>query len=185
MKLSAAPAALLVALVASSPAAAITVQSVQASYSAPSYRVSLVAQLDAKPEDVEAVLIDYADYPQLDRRIRTSEVLSGSSEADAVVHTRVRFCAGFICRTIDRVENVHHATGELVAIVDPARSQLRAGRTRTTWRAEGAGTLVEYEAEFTPAFWVPDIIARKLAAPALRDATVTLFTNVEREANAR
>jgi len=178
-------AALLVALTVASPALAITVQSVQANFAAPSYRVSLTAYLEAKPEDVEAVLIDYRDYPRLDRRIRTSEVLPGASDPAAVVHTRVRFCAAFFCRTIERVENVRHGSGELVAIVDPQRSQLRQGRTRTTWQAQGTGTLVVYEAEFTPAFWVPDIIARRYAAPALRDATITLFTNVEHQANAR
>ena len=87
------------------------------------------------------------------------------------MRTRIRFCAAFFCRTIERVENVLHRPGELLATVIPERSELRSGVTRTAWRAEGSGTLVTYEAEFVPDFWVPDIIARRYATRALRDST--------------
>jgi len=166
-------------------ALAITVRSLQSTYSAPSYRVSLVALVDAPPQDVEAVLVDYRNYRSLDPRIRTSEVLSPVSADEAVVRTRIRFCAAFFCRTIERVENVLHRPGELLATVIPERSQLRSGVTRMAWQAEGSGTLVTYEAEFVPDFWVPDIIARRYATRALRDSTEELFTNIEREAHAR
>ena len=177
-------AAVLALISLATPALAITVQRLQSLYTAPTYHVSLVAQLDAPPQDVEAVLVDYANYRSLDSRIRSSQVLSTPSPDLAVVHTRVRFCAAFFCRTIERVENVEHHPGELVATVIPERSQLKSGVTRTTWRAEGSGTLVTYDAEFVPAFRVPDIIARRYATRALRDSAEKLFTNVEREANA-
>ena len=163
---------------------AITVRSLQSTYSAPTYRVSLVALVDAPPQDVEAVLVDYRNYRSLDPRIRTSEVLSTVPADATVVRTRIRFCAAFFCRTIERVENVEHRPGELLATVIPERSELRRGVTRTAWRAEGSGTLVTYEAEFVPDFRVPDLIARR-ATRALRDSTANLFTNVEREAHAR
>jgi hypothetical protein len=167
------------------PALALTVHSVQSTYSAPTYRVSLVALIDAPPQDVEAVLVDYRNYRRLDPRIRTSEVLTPLSADAAAVRTRIRFCAGFLCRTIERVENVAHRPGELLATVIPERSQLRSGITRIAWQAEGSGTLVTYEAEFVPNFWVPDIIARRYATNALRDSTRDLFTNIEREAHVR
>jgi hypothetical protein len=78
MRVSAAPAVLLVALVASSPAPAITVQSVQASYSAPSYRV----RADAKPEDVEAVLVDHPERPHQPPTDPHKRSVVGSPEAD-------------------------------------------------------------------------------------------------------
>ena len=166
------------------PALAITVRSLQSTYSAQTYRVSLVALVDAPPQDVEAVLVDYSNYHRLDPRIRTSEVLPPVSADAPVVRTRIRFCAVFFCRTIERVENVSHRPGELLATVIPERSELRSGVTRTAWRAEGSGTLVTYEAEFVPGFRVPDLIARG-ATRALRNSTVDLFTNIERAAHAR
>ena len=47
-------------------ALAITVRSLQSTYSAQTYRVSLVALVDAPPQDVEAVLVDYSNYHRLD-----------------------------------------------------------------------------------------------------------------------
>ena len=165
-------------------ALAITVRSLQSTYSAQTYRVSLVALVDAPPQDVEAVLVDYSNDHRLDPRIRTSEVLPPVSADATVVRTRIRFCAVFFCRTIERVENVSHRPGELLATVIPERSELRSGVTRTGWRAEGSGTLVTYEAEFVPGFRVPYLLARG-ATRALRNSTVDLFTNIERAAHAR
>jgi hypothetical protein len=173
------------ALVPLAPVQALTVRSLETSYSAPAYRVTLVALVDAPPHDVESVLLDYPNYRRLDSRIRASEVLEGGTDDSSIVQTRIRFCAGWFCRTIDRVENVEHRPGELLATVIPERSELRRGVTRTEWRAEGNGTLVTYEAEFVPDFWVPDIIARRYATRALRESTARLFANVEREAHER
>jgi hypothetical protein len=177
--------AALIACLPGEPATALEVQTLEATWSAPSYRVSLVALIDASPEKVAAVLLDYDAYPQLDPRIRRSESQPGEIPGVTIMRTRVRFCAGLFCRTIDRVEEVRHADGELVATVIPERSDLHQGRIRVTWRAEGQQTLVTYDAEFTPAFWVPRMIARRYAPPELRDATLTLFTNVERVAHDR
>jgi hypothetical protein len=177
--------AALLACLPGEPATALEVQNVEASWSEPAYRVSLVALVDASPEQVAAVLLDYDAYPQLDPRIRRSESQPGETPGVTIMRTRVRFCAGFFCRTIDRVEEVRHADGEIVATVIPEQSDLHRGSMHATWRAEGQQTLVTYDAEFTPAFWVPEIIARRYAAPELRDATITLFTNVERAAHDR
>ena len=174
-----------IALLAPVVAHALTVRSIEASYVASTYRVSLVALVDAPPHDVEAVLIDYPNYRRLDPRIRASNVLPGTGSDTSVVQTRIRFCAGWFCRTINRVENVQLRPGELLATVIPERSEVRRGLTRTSWRAEGSGTLVTYEAEFVPDFWVPEMIARRYATRALRESTANLFANVEREAHGR
>jgi hypothetical protein len=62
---------------------------------------------------------------------------------------------------------------------------VREGRAETRWRAEGGGTYVEYEAEVTPAFRIPAVLARKAALRTMSEATVTLFRNVERQARGR
>jgi hypothetical protein len=164
---------------------ALTIRSLEATYVSPTYRISLVALVDASPHDVEAVLIDYPNYRRLDPRIRSSRELPGTGAEGAIVQTRIRFCAAWFCRTVDRVETVLLRQGELLATVIPARSELQSGITRTAWRAEGSGTLVTYDAEFVPDFWVPDIIARRYATRALRESTRDLFANVEREAHGR
>lgn len=166
-------------------AQALSVQSLDASLKDGVYRVELVARVDAPVDDVAAVLTDYAAYGQLDPRIRFSIVLPSEEAGVELVHTVVRACAGFFCRNIERVERVERGDGELLATVVPERSELREGRTRTTWQAAESATDVTYHAEFVLAFWVPAAIGRRYAEHALRASTLQLFDNVEKRARER
>lgn len=154
-------------------------------YDAGRYRVRLTALLDAAPNAIDKVLTDYSNYPRLDPRIRWGRIASRSSDDRLFVETMLHACVGIFCRDVRRIEQVEHREGELDAVVVPGESDVRAGWTRTRWRADGNGTYVEYETEFEPAFWIPAIVARKAALRAMSDATVTLFGNVEKEARGR
>ncbi|HSD53485.1 MAG TPA: SRPBCC family protein [Burkholderiales bacterium] len=177
-------AALAIALLPTG-AQALSVQSLDASLREGVYRVELVARVDAPVEDVAAVLTDYAAYPQLDPRIRSSSVLLSEEAGVELVRTVVRACAGFFCRNVERVERVERRNGELLATVIPERSELREGRMRTTWQAAEAATDVTYQVEFVPAFWVPAVIGRLYAERVLRASTLQLFDNVEKRARER
>jgi hypothetical protein len=164
---------------------ALSVQSMDSSLKDGVYRVTLVARLDAPAEDVAAVLTDYAAYPELDPRIRSSNVLPSEEEGVELVRTVVRACAGFFCRNVERVERVEQREGELLATVIPERSELREGYTRTTWQAVESATDITYQVEFVPNFWVPTAIGRRYAVRALRASTLQLFDNVEKRARER
>jgi hypothetical protein len=146
------------------------------------YRVSLRAFLAAPPAAVGAVLSDYAAYPSLDPRIRSSERLADEPGGTVLIRTRIHACAGFFCRNVERVERVEQAPDSLVATVVPGRGEVRRGLTRTRWQARGSGTWVTYETEFEPDFWVPEIIGRRFAMDTLRESTLELFGNVESRA---
>jgi hypothetical protein len=81
-----------------------------------------------------------------------------------------------------RVERIAEAPDSLLATVIPGRSEVRRGVTRTSWQAQGGGTLVNYHAEFEPDFWVPAVIGRRFAGHTLRESTLELFRNVEERA---
>ena len=115
-------------------------------------------------------------------RIRSSERLVSEPGGTILLRTRIHACEGIFCRNVTRVERVEPGPDSLVATVIPALSQLRRGLTRTTWQALDAGTRVSYEAEFEPDFWVPDFIGRVFAGHSLRESTLELFSNVERQA---
>ena len=163
---------------------AMVVQSLDASLQEGVYRIALVVRLDAPVEDVAAVLTDYAVYRSLDPRIRSSAVLPSDDKDVELVRTVVRACAGFFCRNVERVERVEHRDGELLATVIPEQSELREGRTHTTWQAADTATNVTYHAEFVPDFWVP-ALGRRYAVRALKASTLELFGNVEKRARER
>ena len=98
------------------------------------------------------------------------------------MRTRIHACEALFCRNVTRVERVEAGPETLVATVIPESSQLRRGLTTTTWQPLDAGTRVSYEAEFEPDFWVPGFIGRQFAGHSLRESTLELFSNVERQA---
>lgn len=144
-----------------------------------SYRVALEAMLDAPAEAVASVLTDFAHYRDLDPRIRESEVLAGTQAGVVLLRTRLEVCAGYFCRTVERVERVTRGRTSLTAEVLPDRSDLRRGITRTRWRSAQARTRIVYCAEFEPGFWVPAFIGRRYSLEVLRESTLRLFANVE------
>jgi hypothetical protein len=149
------------------------------------FRISFEALLAAPVADVAAVLGDYANFGKLDPRIRRVELLGPQPDDAVLMRTLIHACAGVFCRTVERVERVQRTSDSLVAVVVPERSDIRRGIARTRWEPQGAGTLLRYEAEFEPDFWVPGIIAQRLGVRELRDSTLRMFESVEREANAR
>ena len=62
------------------------------------------------------------------------------------------------------------------------QSDVRFGVTRSQWQPQNGGTALQYRLEIMPKFWVPRFFARRLMLSTLREGTLSLFTNVEREA---
>lgn len=166
-------------------AGAMDVRAVDATYVDDVFRVRLEAVLAAPLADVEAVLADYTRYRRLDTRVLQSQSLGRQADGTQLVRTSIDACAGIFCRRVERVEQVQHSPGLLVATVVPERSDMRHGVTTTRLQSSGARTLVVYSAEFEPDFWVPAIIGHRYGTLALRESTLQMFANVEREARAR
>jgi hypothetical protein len=164
---------------------ALEVLRAEAAYDHKVFRIHFEALLAAPVAGVAAVLGDYAGYDQLDSRIRRVELLGFQPDGAVLMRTQIHVCAGIFCRTVERVERVKSAPDGLVAAVIPERSDIRRGVAQTSWRQEGAGTIVRYEADFEPDFWVPGFIAQGPGVEELRESTVRMFKNVEREANGR
>ncbi len=163
----------------SSSAYAIEVERADSHYKDREYRVELQLVLDAPAERVEAVLRDYANYPQLDNRILESNVLSRPDAATAMLYTKLRACSGLFCRTVKRVERVHESKFELLAVVVPEQSEVVSGRTHTLLQSVEGRTRVRYQTDVTPKFWVPGLIGRPLMLRTLREASLELFRHVE------
>ncbi len=164
------------------PAHALSPLVLEVTVAAGIYRVKFDALLEAPVEGVGRVLQDYAGYAALDPRIRSSKVIGVAPDGASLLKTRIRACAAFFCRDVQRVERVTFDDGVLVAEALPERSDMRSSLARTEWQAAGDRTRVRYEAEFTPDFWVPAVVSRGYAGRMLRESVLELFENVEERA---
>jgi Polyketide cyclase / dehydrase and lipid transport len=161
---------------------AMQVDALQTRYSEGAYQLTMTATLSAPAARVEAVLRDYASYPQLDERILTAQILSHSGPHQLELLTRINVCLAFLCRKVERVEQVEEKPGELLATVIADRSDAKRGQTHTQLRELDGNTQVTYVTEIVPKFWVPALVGRSLMLRNLREATVNLFTHIEQRA---
>jgi hypothetical protein len=176
---------LALAVLWSGAAHALEVRRLDVSFQGDRYVVVLNAQLDAPADAVGEVLKRYDEYPSLDPRIIEARVLSREREHSLRLYTRMRGCLGsLMCRRLQRVEQVEERPDEILATAVLDESDVRLGVTRSQWQPQNGGTALHYRLEIMPKFWVPRLFGRRLMLSTLREGTLSLFTNVEREARA-
>ena len=143
--------------------------------------LKLVVQLDAPPASVFAVITDYDNIEQLHRRVRESRVIRHIDARTVEVYTLLKGCvAAVFCRTIRRVEEVtERPPNELVARVLPDQSDFAFGVVRWRLEPDGAGSLLNYETEIEPDFWVPHLFGDAVLAASLRRTTAQMIERVE------
>jgi hypothetical protein len=170
-------------LVAALPARAFTIEHSEARYVDERFQYELVVTLDAPIDRVDAVLRDYSQYPSLDARILTAKVLERPAQDVIMLETTVRICLGPFCRNVKRVERVEESKFVLLAVADPARSDVEFSETRSELTSALHGTTrVTYATSVVPGFWVPAVGGRRMMLKTLETATSDLFKNVEKKA---
>lgn len=174
------------AVLLSAPAArAFTIEHSEARYAEKHFHYELTVTLDAPIDRVDEVLRNYADYPSLNRRIRSSKVLERPTADTVTLETTVELCFGWwFCRDVTRVERVQESKYTLQAVADPARSDVKFSETRSELTAALHGaTRVKYVTNVVPGFWVPAIGGRHMMLKMLETETRDLFMSVEDKAS--
>jgi hypothetical protein len=161
---------------------AMDMHSINAEYVNGEYRLTMTATLTAHSDRVEAVLRDYAHYKSLDTRILDAHVVSRPQTNQVQLFTRIRVCFSLLCRNVDRIELVEERPWELLATIIPAKSDAERGGTHTVLIADGEHTQVQYTTYIVPKFWVPALFGRSIMLRTLRDATTSMFENIEKRA---
>lgn len=134
------------------------------------YHLSSEAWFAAGREDLYRVLTDYDLFVQFSSAFVETRNVPDDDNGRPRFFTRMQGCILFFCKTVVRQGHLllkPHA--EIVAVASPEQSDFRYSRER--WRLErsGNGTLLRYDFEMEPAFWVPPLIGpfvikRKLKA---------------------
>jgi hypothetical protein len=89
-------------------------------------------------------------------------------------------CILFFCRDVDRVEEVREVNaGHLQAVIIPEQSDFTSGSA--DWRIQPVGddSRIIYEAQVTPAFFIPPIIGSYFVKRTFAEAVITSFARLE------
>lgn len=150
------------------------------------YYVSLKAYLHAPPDAVFTVITDYDRLAELHRRVRESRVVRRIDDHTVEVYTRLWGCvAAVFCKGMERVERVEEtAPIEVRATVIPEQSDLESGTVVWRLQAEDGGTVLSYDSEMDPDFWVPPVLGDRLLEASISRTTREMILQVEERARA-
>ena len=133
------------------------------------YSLRSVTWLDTRPEDLYAVLTDYDLFHRFTSAIVESKNLEPNPDGRPEYYTRMEGCVMFWCRSFIRIGYLKlDPDREITAVVDAERSDFRLATEHWRLREEDGGTVMIYEFEMIPDFWVPPVIGPYYIKRALR-----------------
>ena len=138
-----------------------TLRSVDVSRQHDRYRVVADTHLDASPEAVYKVLMDFDGdrYRRISDIYKESSYLPPDLDGTPLVYTRVEGCLLRFCRSMRRVERLEVVTPQFIrSRTVPERSDFKYSLSEWGFIAEGTGTRVTYRMEMEPNFWLPPFV---------------------------
>jgi hypothetical protein len=142
------------------------------------YTLALTARIDAPPATVLRLITDYDRLTEINSSLTESRTLLEHSPEKHRVHTVIRACILFFCRSVTQVQDItRDASGRVEALILPALSDFRQGVARWELAPAGTGTIMRFNAMLEPAFWVPPLIGpwlfeRQLSREVRESATI-------------
>jgi hypothetical protein len=138
-----------------------TLRTVDVSRNRDRYRVVADTHLDATPEAIYKVLLDFDGdrYQRISEIYKESSYLPPDNDGTPLVYTRVEGCLLWYCRSMRRVERLEIVTPQFIrSRTVPERSDFKYTLSEWTFAAEGTGTRVTYMMEMEPSFWLPPFV---------------------------
>jgi hypothetical protein len=138
-----------------------TLRSVDVSRQRDRYRVVADTHLDASPEAVYKVLLDFDGdrYQRISEIYKESSYLPPDLDGTPLVYTRVEGCLMRFCRSMRRVERLEVVTPQFIrSRTVPERSDFKYSLSEWAFAPEGTGTRVTYRMEMEPDFWLPPFV---------------------------
>lgn len=137
---------------------AATLRNVDVSRDHDRYRVVADTHLDASPEAIYKVLLDFDDdrYQRISEIYKESSYLPPDGDGTPLVYTRVEGCLLLYCKSMRRVERLEVVTPKFIrSRTVPERSDFKYTLSEWTFEPEGDGTRVTYLMEMEPNFPLP------------------------------
>ena len=145
------------------------------------YRLYSEVQFNASREALYELLIDYEKFEKFTSAIVESSNVEPDEKGRPGFYARMEGCILLFCKSF--IRNGHlllTPIAEIVAIVDPEESDFKYSRERWQLIPKGEGTLMIYDFELEPAFWVPPVIGPYFIQRTLKRGAHRAVDRIER-----
>lgn len=144
------------------------------------YYLKSEAWMDASREDVYRVLTDYDLYVRISSGFVESRNVEADSDGKPRFYTRMQGCVLVFCKSFERYGHlILKPQIDIVAIVDPEVSDFDFSRESWELISEGDGTVMIYNFEMDPGFWVPPVIGPYYIKRTLRRGGTDAIQRIE------
>ncbi len=140
---------------------------------------------DTDVESIYAVFLDYDLASKFSGFIVESRNLRPDVNGQRGFYIRNHGCVWFYCKSFERTGYVEHEPYLYIrSTADAEVSDFHASLESWTFEAEGEGTVVEYNFEFEPKFWIPPLIGPYVLQRKLKNDSIRALHRIEALAQA-
>ncbi len=123
------------------------------------YYLQASFEVEATPQRIMQIFTDFDNIQELNPAITESSIESTTGEHQWRVRTVVSDCILFFCKDITRVEDTtQYGDTKLESEIIPLLSDLKSGTSVWELKEQGSTTVVDFNANMQPKFWIPPII---------------------------
>ena len=145
-------------------------------------RYSLTSEVwfDTEVDAIYAVFLNYDLASKFSGFIVESRNLEPTADGQRRFYIRNHGCVWFFCRSFERSGQVEHEPFVYIrSTADAGESDFHFSLESWTFETEGAGTLVVYEFEFEPKFWIPPLIGPYVLRKKLKNDSARALNRIE------
>lgn len=144
------------------------------------YTMKSVTWFEAGAAALFQVLTDYSLFSEFSSAIVESKNLGTDASGRPEYYTRMEGCVLMFCQSFVRIGHLSlKPIDEIVAVTDPTRSDFKRAEERWQLVPEKEGTLLIYEFEMQPDFWVPPVIGPFYIKRALKSGGERAVERIE------
>ncbi len=170
----------LIAVIVSAPLFAADLRFIEVERDDDEYRLKSIVWFEADPDSLYGVLTDYELFSLFTSAIVESRNLDSDEKGRPRYFTRMEGCVLLFCKSFVRIGYLALSPmTEIVANADPEQSDFKRSRERWRLIEEGDGTLLVYEFEMVPDFWVPPVIGPFYIKRALKSGGERAVDRIE------
>lgn len=144
------------------------------------YSLRSVAWFDTDAKSLYELLIDYDQFPRFTSAIVEARNLADDDSGRPGFYTRMEGCVLLWCQNFVRMGYLQlEPMVEIVAVTDPDRSNFKLATERWQLRPEKGGTLLIYEFDMVPDFWVPPVVGPYFIKRELKSGGANALQRIE------